>query len=79
MSFTPSTGDTIHSLHHLGSTGLLQQARELLLLCLQIRVSTDVLLLDEDVRDGTLAGYLVESVLHCSTIVYIDVVSASAR
>lgn len=74
----PGVIHAIHRLHHLGSTGLLQQARELLFLRLQVRVSANVLLLDEDVWHGALAGDAFKGVLHCSTIVCIRDKSACA-
>jgi hypothetical protein len=41
----------------------LEQIRQLALLRLQIRVAADVLLVDEDVGDGTLVCHLLERIL----------------
>lgn len=45
------------------STNALQQLGQLGLLALQVAVATNVLLADEDVRDGTLAADLLERIL----------------
>lgn len=54
----------------LDGTSLLQERGQLALLCLQIRVPTNVLATDEDVGDGALARHLGESVLNGTAIVY---------
>jgi hypothetical protein len=56
-------------LNRLDSVGILEQLRKLALLALQLRVTTDVLLADEDVGDGALVGHLLESVLDGGAIV----------
>jgi len=48
---------------------ILQQLWQLRLLCLEVRVATDVLVVNEDVRDGALVGDVFESVLNCAAIV----------
>jgi len=53
----------------LNSTSPLQQAIQLALLGLQIRVPTDMLLGDEDVRHGSLARYLLERILEGAAVV----------
>jgi hypothetical protein len=50
-------------------TSLLEQVDELALLGLQVRVATNVLLGDEDVGDGRLAGHVGEDGLHGGAIV----------
>lgn len=50
----------------------LQQRRQLALLRLQVRVATNVLLVDEDVRDGSLVGDLLQSVLNRRAVVYTE-------
>lgn len=45
---------------HLNSASILEQGLEVALLGLQIRVSTDMLLRNEDVGHGSLAGQLAE-------------------
>jgi len=50
-------------------TGILQQLWELAFLGLKIRVSTNVLLLDEDVWDGTLTSQTFESILNSGSII----------
>ena len=54
---------------HLDGVGLLEQAGELALLCLEIGVAANVLLADEDVGHGALLGDLFESVLNRGTVV----------
>lgn len=54
----------------LGSTSLLQELRKLLLLALQIRIASNVLVVDEDVWDGALVGDLLECVLNGGTVVW---------
>lgn len=49
---------------HLDSTSILEQVVELTLLGLQIAVSTNVLLGDEDVGDGGLAGHFAKGGLN---------------
>ena len=56
-------------MYRLDSVGILEQLRKLALLGLQLRVTTDVLLADEDVGDGALLGHLLEGVLDGGTIV----------
>jgi hypothetical protein len=56
-------------LYRLDSVGILEQLRKLALLGLQLRVTTDVLLADEDVGDGALLGHLLEGVLDGGAIV----------
>jgi hypothetical protein len=53
----------------LDCSRLLQQAREILLLRLQLRVAADVLLVDEDVRNGALGSDVLEGILDGSTII----------
>ena len=50
---------------------MLQQLWQLALLGLQIRVSSNVLLLDENIGNRALAGYALKGVLDGSTIIYI--------
>ena len=57
-------------IYHLDSVGILEQLRKLALLGLELRVTTDVLLADEDVGDGALLGHLLEGVLDGGAIVY---------
>ena len=57
--------------HALSSSRLLQQLRKLATLGLQIRVPTNVLVVDEDIRDGALLGHFLERVLdRCSVICF---------
>jgi hypothetical protein len=56
-------------IYHLDSVGILEQLGKLALLRLELRVTTDVLLADEDVGDGALLGHLLESVLDGGAIV----------
>lgn len=60
-----SIGVFIHTLHvrsrnHIG---------QLTSLCLQVRVTANVLLLDEDVRHTSLTGHFLERILKSCTIV----------
>lgn len=59
---------TMISAYNLKSTSVLQQGRKLAFASLQIRVSTDMLLLDEDVGDGALAADFHEGVLDGAAI-----------
>jgi hypothetical protein len=54
----------------LESTGILQQAWEILLYGLEIRVSTNVLLVDEDVWNRALTGQVLEGGLDSRSIIY---------
>lgn len=54
----------------LYSVGLLQESRELALLSLKIRVTTNVFLVDEDVGYRALFCHVLESVLDGRTIIY---------
>lgn len=56
-------------LHYLDGVGVLEQLGELALLGLQLRVTTDVLLADEDVGDRALLGHLLEGVLNGGAVV----------
>jgi hypothetical protein len=56
-------------IYHLDSVGILEKLGKLALLRLELRVTTDVLLADEDVGDGALLGHLLEGVLDGGTIV----------
>lgn len=59
--------------HALNSSGFLQQVRQLATLGLQIRVPTNVLVVDENIRDGALLGDFLERVLdRCSVICFFD-------
>jgi hypothetical protein len=49
--------------------GILQHLRELALLGLQLGVAANMLVVDEDVRDGALVGHLFERILDCGAIV----------
>ena len=60
---------TTLSKHNLKSTSVLQQLRQITA-TLQIGVSTDVRLLDEDVRDGALAGDFLKGVLDGGAVAY---------
>ncbi len=51
------------------STRALQQIIKLSLLALQIRVATNMLLSDEDVRHATLAGYFLERILDRGAVI----------
>jgi len=53
----------------LNGTGILQQFWKLALLGLKIRVSSNVLLLDEDVWNGCLASHLTESSLDSRSVI----------
>lgn len=53
----------------LNSTSLLQQVWQLALLSLQLGVATNVLLVDEDVRDTSLRSHSLEGVLDCGTVI----------
>jgi len=53
----------------LNGASVLQETIELALLRLQIGVSTDVLLLDEDVRNAALTGDVLEGVLESCAVV----------
>lgn len=53
----------------LDRTSLPQQVGQLALLCLQLGVATNVLLGDEDVGDGALAGDFLKGVLEGGTVV----------
>lgn len=55
----------------LQGPSLLQQLGQFSLARLQIRVATDVLLVDEDVGDGALVGDLLQSVLNGSAVLFI--------
>lgn len=55
---------------NLKRTSLLQQSRQLILLSLQVRVSTNVLSLNENVGHGTLVRDLDEGVLDSSSVIY---------
>jgi hypothetical protein len=50
-------------------TSLLQQIGQLGLLSLQVRVAADMLLSDEDVRDGALGRYFLKRILDSGAIV----------
>ena len=50
-------------------TSLLQQIGQLGLLSLQVRVAADMLLRDEDVRDGSLGRYFRKRILNSGAIV----------
>jgi hypothetical protein len=50
-------------------TSLLQQIGQLSLLGLQVRVAADMLLSDEDVRDGALGRYFLKRILDSGAIV----------
>jgi len=52
---------------------LLEHVLQLRLLGLQVRVSANVLLGDEDIGDGALAGHFFEGVLDRGTVVYVVV------
>lgn len=56
-------------IYHLDSVGVLEQLRKLALLGLELRVTTNVLLADEDAGDGALLGHLLEGVLDGGAIV----------
>jgi len=58
-------------LYRLDSVGVLEQLRKLALLGLQLRVTADVLLANEDVGDGALLGHLLEGILDGGTVVCI--------
>lgn len=53
----------------LDSLRILEQLRQLALLRLQVRVAAHVLLVDEDVRDGSLLGHLLQGVLDVCAVV----------
>jgi hypothetical protein len=55
----------------LQGPSLLQQAGQFGLARLQIRVATDVFLVDEDVGDGALVGDLLQSVLDGSAVLFL--------
>jgi hypothetical protein len=59
----------LSSISSLQSTSRLQQLWELALLGLQVRVSTNVLVIDEDVWDGALSADLLESILDLGSII----------
>jgi hypothetical protein len=58
-------------LRALEGASLLQQLRKFGLLGLQVAVTANVLLADEDVRDRALAGYLLQRILDSGTIIWI--------
>lgn len=58
------------NLSSLNSTGVLEQGVELSLLGLQIAVSTNMLLGNEDVGHGGLARHFAEGGLDCGAVVY---------
>ena len=53
----------------LQSTSVLQHLIQLALLCLQIRVASNMLMGDKDVWYGTLAGHLLKGVLNGSSVI----------
>jgi len=50
-------------------TSLLQQLWQLALLCLKLGVSTNVLLVDENIWDAALGGHALEGVLNRGTVI----------
>ena len=54
---------------HLGGIRIFQHLRELRLLALQLRISTDMLMVDEDVRNASLVGHLLKGVLKRGAII----------
>lgn len=56
---------------NLQSIRILEHALELPLLCLKIRVSSNVLLGNENVGNGSLVSHLLKGILNCGTIVCI--------
>jgi len=78
-AFQPSSLPVLDLLHtanpalarctRLDGTGVLQQAIELRFLRLQIAVSTNVLLRDEDIGDASLAGNFLEGILESCAII----------
>ena len=63
-------------LQALNSSGLLQQVRQLAALSLQIRVPADMLVVDEDVRDGALVGDFLQRILDGRSIIWYQCPSA---
>lgn len=53
----------------LNSTGILQKLRKLGLDILEVGVTANVLLLDEDVGNGALAGDLLKGILNGGSII----------
>jgi len=63
----PNTTLSISS--RLDGVCIFQELGELLLLALQLGVSTNVLLADEDVRNGALVGHVCKRILDIRTII----------
>lgn len=55
---------------NLEGTSSLEQTRELVHLGLEVGVTADVLLADEDVGDGALVGDLLKSGLNVGAVIY---------
>jgi hypothetical protein len=68
--FIPLVSQFPLSIMQSQSTSILQQLGELALLGLQVGVSTNMLLLDVDIRDGSLAIDLLERILDRGSIIY---------
>ena len=54
----------------LNRTGTLQHLIEFALFTLEVRIATDVLLLEEDVGHATLAREVLERILECGAVFY---------
>ena len=64
---------------HLDGTSILQKSWQITLLGLQIRVSTNVLMFDKDIWNGSLASNLLECILEVRTVVWDGQALAVAR
>jgi hypothetical protein len=63
---------------YLDGVGVLEQLRELALLCLQLRVAANVLLADEDVGHGALLGDVLEGVLDRGAVIWSESLSSGS-